>query len=330
MRGFSSPTTSRCSGPARASPAARAAWSVALRLRRVRGLVRGLPLYRAGNPTATVSILHRRMELPFTVSPVTGFPATVKPKLITLAANAFGAAELTITQLCYDEQNDRLLFISSLDGVRHLVHTAPRVASSGMCGSGVSATPGTVHRRQDPLGERHERHHALGRRRQPDVEPERLHRHERHRALGVGVAFLLFMIGLEALGRPTVGHTTQRLWPRRRPGGPDQRADRRHCVLVRQRPTRGDGPGRRFRSLSTAVMQSLPRTGVGQQPPGRRALRCSCSRIWPYCRSCSSSRPSRGTTTVRSRSLLPRPSAKPRSRSLLSLGVERFVRLTRA
>jgi hypothetical protein len=61
------------------------------------------------------------MELPFTVSPVTGFPATVKPHLITLAAGAFGAAELTITQLCYDEQNDRLLFISSLDGVRHLV-----------------------------------------------------------------------------------------------------------------------------------------------------------------------------------------------------------------
>ena len=74
-----------------------------------------------GNPTATVSILHVRMELPFTVSPVTGFPATVKPKLITLAASAFGAAELTISQLCYDEQNDRLLFISSLDGVRHLV-----------------------------------------------------------------------------------------------------------------------------------------------------------------------------------------------------------------
>jgi hypothetical protein len=28
---------------------------------------------------------------------------------------------MTITQLCYDEQNDRLLFISSIDGVRHLV-----------------------------------------------------------------------------------------------------------------------------------------------------------------------------------------------------------------
>jgi hypothetical protein len=69
-----------------------------------------------GNPTATVSILHVRMELPFTVSPFTGLPATVKPNLITLAASAFGAAELTIAQLCYDEQNDRLLFISSLDG----------------------------------------------------------------------------------------------------------------------------------------------------------------------------------------------------------------------
>jgi hypothetical protein len=74
-----------------------------------------------GNPTATVSILHVRLELPFTVSPVTGFPATVKPNLITLAASELGAAELTISQLRYDEQNDRLLFISSLDGVRHLV-----------------------------------------------------------------------------------------------------------------------------------------------------------------------------------------------------------------
>jgi hypothetical protein len=74
-----------------------------------------------GAATATVSILHVRLELPFTVSPVTGFPATVKPKLITLAASAFGAAELTITQLCYDEQNDRLLFTTELDGARHLV-----------------------------------------------------------------------------------------------------------------------------------------------------------------------------------------------------------------
>jgi hypothetical protein len=54
-----------------------------------------------GNPTATVAILHVRMELPFTVSPFTGFPATVKPHLITLAASAFGAAELTIAQLTY-------------------------------------------------------------------------------------------------------------------------------------------------------------------------------------------------------------------------------------
>jgi hypothetical protein len=135
----------------------------------------GAPSIVLGAPTATVSILHVRMELPFTVSPVTGFPATVKPKLITLAASAFGAAELTISQLCYDEQNDRLLFISLLDGVRHLV--------SYSAGLGRSATPGTVHRRQDPHGERHERHHALGRRRQPDLQPERLHGHERHRAL---------------------------------------------------------------------------------------------------------------------------------------------------
>ena len=45
----------------------------------------------------------------------------MKPNLITLVASEFGAAELTIAQLCYDEQNDRLLFISVLDGVRHLV-----------------------------------------------------------------------------------------------------------------------------------------------------------------------------------------------------------------
>jgi hypothetical protein len=42
-----------------------------------------------GNPTATVRILHVRMELPFTVSPVTGFPATVKPNLTTLAASPY-------------------------------------------------------------------------------------------------------------------------------------------------------------------------------------------------------------------------------------------------
>ena len=50
----------------------------------------------------------------------------MKPNPITLAASAFGAAELTIAQLCYDEQNDRLLFISSLDGVRHLVSYSAR------------------------------------------------------------------------------------------------------------------------------------------------------------------------------------------------------------
>jgi hypothetical protein len=81
----------------------------------------GAPSIVLGAPTATVSILHVRMELPFTVSPLTGSPATVKPKLVTLAAGDFGAAEMTISQLCYDEQNDRLLFISTLDGVRHLV-----------------------------------------------------------------------------------------------------------------------------------------------------------------------------------------------------------------
>ena len=40
---------------------------------------------------------------------------------ITLAAGELGAGTMTATQLCYDEQNDRLLFISVLDGVRHLV-----------------------------------------------------------------------------------------------------------------------------------------------------------------------------------------------------------------
>ena len=107
--------------PDRTSPAARAAWSAAAAtLARARPGSRP-PSIVLGNPTATVNILHVRMELPFTVSPVTGFPATVKPNLITLAASALGAAELTISQLCYDEQNDRLLFISFVDGVRHLV-----------------------------------------------------------------------------------------------------------------------------------------------------------------------------------------------------------------
>ena len=39
----------------------------------------GAPSIVLGKPTATVSILHVRLELPFTVSPFTGFPATVKP-----------------------------------------------------------------------------------------------------------------------------------------------------------------------------------------------------------------------------------------------------------
>jgi hypothetical protein len=81
----------------------------------------GYPSIILGNPTATVHVLHVRMELPFTVSPITGAPAIVKPNLIALDASAFGAALMTITQLCYDEQSDRLLFISLLDGVRHLV-----------------------------------------------------------------------------------------------------------------------------------------------------------------------------------------------------------------
>jgi hypothetical protein len=81
----------------------------------------GAPSIVLGAPTATVSILHVRLELPFAVSPVTGFPATVKPTAITLTAASLGASQMTIGNLCYDEQNDRLLFISVLDGVRHLV-----------------------------------------------------------------------------------------------------------------------------------------------------------------------------------------------------------------
>jgi hypothetical protein len=61
------------------------------------------------------------MELPFTVNPITGTPATVKPTAITLTATSLGASQMTIGNLCYDAQNDRLLFISVLDGVRHLV-----------------------------------------------------------------------------------------------------------------------------------------------------------------------------------------------------------------
>ena len=76
-----------------------------------------------GQPT-TVNILHVRMELPFTVSPVTGFPATVKPNLITLAASEFGAVTLTCAQLCYDEQNDRLLFISTPTSATWVVQRA--------------------------------------------------------------------------------------------------------------------------------------------------------------------------------------------------------------
>jgi hypothetical protein len=58
----------------------------------------GAPSIVLGAPTATVVLVHVRMELPFTVSPFTGSPATVKPNLIRLAASAFGAAELTIAQ----------------------------------------------------------------------------------------------------------------------------------------------------------------------------------------------------------------------------------------
>src|SRR4029453_6850434 len=58
---------------------------------------------------------------PFALNPITGTPATVKPTAITLTAASLGASQMTIGNLCYDEQNDRLLFVSSLDGVWHLV-----------------------------------------------------------------------------------------------------------------------------------------------------------------------------------------------------------------
>jgi hypothetical protein len=85
-----------------------------------------------GDTTATVNILHVRMELPFTVSPVTGFPATVKPKLITLAASAFGASEFRILSPCYDEQNDRLIFLIDLDAPGQNRHLVSYSAASGI------------------------------------------------------------------------------------------------------------------------------------------------------------------------------------------------------
>jgi hypothetical protein len=48
-------------------------------------------------------------------------PATVKPRVITLAAGVFGATQMTLRLRGYDEENDRLLFTTELDGARHLV-----------------------------------------------------------------------------------------------------------------------------------------------------------------------------------------------------------------
>jgi hypothetical protein len=81
----------------------------------------GAPSIVLGAPTATVSILHVRLELPFTVNPITGTPATVKPTAITLTAASLGASQMTIGNLCYDEQNDRILFFTELDSVSHLL-----------------------------------------------------------------------------------------------------------------------------------------------------------------------------------------------------------------
>ena len=52
---------------------------------------------------------------------VTGTPATVKPTAITLTAASLGASQMTIGNLCYDEQNDRILFFTELDSVSHLL-----------------------------------------------------------------------------------------------------------------------------------------------------------------------------------------------------------------
>ena len=46
---------------------------------------------------------------------------TLKPTAITLAAASFGASQMTIGNLCYDEQNDRILFFTELDSVSHLL-----------------------------------------------------------------------------------------------------------------------------------------------------------------------------------------------------------------
>ena len=81
----------------------------------------GAPSIVLGAPTATVSILHVRLELPFAVNPITGTPATVKPTAITLTAASLGASQMTIGNLCYDEQNDRILFFTELDSVSHLL-----------------------------------------------------------------------------------------------------------------------------------------------------------------------------------------------------------------
>jgi hypothetical protein len=95
---------------------------------RPRGVVAGLsdfgtcegwfaaaPSIVLGAATTTVNILHVRMELPFEVSVVDATPAVVKPKLITLAAADFGASNMTITNLCYDELNDRIVWFGDLE-----------------------------------------------------------------------------------------------------------------------------------------------------------------------------------------------------------------------
>jgi hypothetical protein len=61
----------------------------------------GAPSIVLGAPTATVNILHVRLELPFAVNPITGTPATVKPTSITLTAASLGASQMTIGNLCY-------------------------------------------------------------------------------------------------------------------------------------------------------------------------------------------------------------------------------------
>jgi hypothetical protein len=64
-----------------------------------------------------------RLELPFTVNPITSFPATVKPRVITLAASVFGATQMTLRLRARLRRGERpaAALTTGLDGARHLV-----------------------------------------------------------------------------------------------------------------------------------------------------------------------------------------------------------------